>query len=55
MTARDPAEIERFKHENAVMIDGNDIPRPIMSFEEASLPGDFNFFHRLKMFYLILY
>ena len=38
VAARSPAEIEEFRRKHEMTLTGNNIPRPVLSFEEASFP-----------------
>ena len=32
-------EVENFRRDNAITVQGNDVPKPVLSFEESNFPG----------------
>ena len=39
VTARSPAEVDKFRKDNAITIAGHDVPRPVTTFDEAGFPA----------------
>ena len=42
-------EVDLFREKNKIQVDGPDVPKPIITFEEASFPGMF-----FQRFFLVL-
>ncbi len=38
VSKRTPGEVEKFRHEHAITIAGQDVPKPVENFDEASFP-----------------
>ena len=32
-------EVEKFRRDNAITVQGNDVPKPVLTFEESNFPG----------------
>jgi len=39
VTSRSPAEVEAFRRDNQIAIQGKNVPRPVQTFDEAGFPG----------------
>lgn len=38
VSARTPAEVDKFRHDHAMTVAGNDVPKPVENFDEAGFP-----------------
>lgn len=39
VSARPQADVDKFRADNSMTLSGNDIPRPVETFDEAGFPG----------------
>lgn len=52
VAARKEEDIESFRKQNDIHVEGSSVPRPVTTFEEASFPGQYHipasiFFHEI--------